>query len=343
MKTELFAPVASESRLHPGFKALATLDGYLPARTLLKDVWTEFVDRDGNFVEQFQTTGFDSRIWELYLFAFLWDSANADFNWEYESPDFVVDISGNRVCVEAVTANASQLPDVVEREATADSTTAQRDHYPVRLGSALFSKLNKRYWELPHVAAHPLVIAIEDFHEAGSLHHTSASLRHYLYGERETWDHDDAGTLQIQRIPIAEHRHGPKRVPSGFFSRPDSDNISAVLYGNSGTVAAFNRLGFALGYGHERIAAMIRRGVRYDPTPNKAEPVGFAYDVGSPNAPREGWHQGLELFHNPNALYPLPIGVLPCAYHFMDGGILRGFYPDFHPYSSQTVTIARRS
>jgi len=29
--------------------------------------WYE--DVDGNFIEQFQTTGFDARIWELYLFA----------------------------------------------------------------------------------------------------------------------------------------------------------------------------------------------------------------------------------------------------------------------------------
>jgi len=28
-----------------------------------------FEDADGNFVEQFQTTGFDPRLWELYLFA----------------------------------------------------------------------------------------------------------------------------------------------------------------------------------------------------------------------------------------------------------------------------------
>ena len=26
------------------------------------------IDADGNFVEQFQTTGFNARIWELYLF-----------------------------------------------------------------------------------------------------------------------------------------------------------------------------------------------------------------------------------------------------------------------------------
>ena len=28
---------------------------------------------------------------------------------------------------------------------------------PLRFGSALFSKLKKKYWELPHVAGNPLV------------------------------------------------------------------------------------------------------------------------------------------------------------------------------------------
>lgn len=28
-------------------------------------------DVDGNFIEQFQTPGFDARVWELYLFAVL--------------------------------------------------------------------------------------------------------------------------------------------------------------------------------------------------------------------------------------------------------------------------------
>ena len=28
-----------------------------------------FQDVDGNFVQQFQSTGFDARLWELYLYA----------------------------------------------------------------------------------------------------------------------------------------------------------------------------------------------------------------------------------------------------------------------------------
>jgi hypothetical protein len=36
--------------------------------------WYE--DPDGNFIEQFQTTGFDARLWELYLFAMFCEAEN---------------------------------------------------------------------------------------------------------------------------------------------------------------------------------------------------------------------------------------------------------------------------
>lgn len=32
----------------------------------MSEMMRHFVDVDGNFVQQFQTTAFDSRIWELY-------------------------------------------------------------------------------------------------------------------------------------------------------------------------------------------------------------------------------------------------------------------------------------
>jgi len=37
---------------------------------MLDDVYKSFVDTDGNFLEQFQTSAFDSRFLELYLHAY---------------------------------------------------------------------------------------------------------------------------------------------------------------------------------------------------------------------------------------------------------------------------------
>ena len=69
--------------------------------------WYE--DVDGNFVQQFQTTGFDARIWELYLFAafvemgFLIERIHA-------VPDFNCRGLLGSLAVEAVTVNPTQGP-----------------------------------------------------------------------------------------------------------------------------------------------------------------------------------------------------------------------------------------
>ena len=339
-KPDLLTPVTSFAKLHPGFVALMTSPGFAPARVLIRDVWSEFVDRDGNFAEQFQTTGFDARTWELFLFAFLWDETDADFDWRYASPDFLVTTGGHRIAIEAVTANASQSAPVVIHTAGEDLQRVQQaDLYPIRLGSALYSKLQKKYWELPHVTGLPFVLAIQDFHEPESLYHSGSSLWQYLYGTRGTWYFDNRGKLHINQVPISHHSHGTKVIPSGFFGLPGAENVSAVLFGNTGTVTKFNRLGFLLGYGSDAKLTMIRRGLMYDHSPDTAAPRPFTYEVGSPGSPQEGWGQGLSIFHNPGARHPLPHELLPCAYHYLEEGRLRSFVPEFHPLMSQTLIL----
>jgi hypothetical protein len=337
---DLLTPIVSDARLNRHFRFVATSPGYAPARPLLRDVWHEYVDRDGNFVEQFQTSGFDARTWELFLFVFLHDDAQAEFEWDHAAPDFPVRIKGTNLYIEAVTANLSQLENVVVHEAqTTDPVQQMHNLYPIRLGSALYSKLQKRYWDLPHVAGKPLVFAIQDFPEPESLYHSSASLWQDLYGIRGSWYHDEVGRLHIEEISIDAHVHGSKRIPSGFFQLPDADHVSAVLFGNSGTIAKFNRLGYLLGHGRKEVLKIIRRGLRYNHTPNSTEPTFFAYALDDADAPLERWSQGLTLFHNPKALHPLPYEILSCAYGFMDNSVLRTFLPDFHPFVSQTVTL----
>lgn len=68
---DFFQPVRAPERLNPDFVRLATEEGYSPARGIIEPMMRWYEDPDGNFVEQFQTTGFDARIWELYLFAAL--------------------------------------------------------------------------------------------------------------------------------------------------------------------------------------------------------------------------------------------------------------------------------
>ena len=57
---------------------------------MLEDVFDSFEDPDGNFKEQFQTTGFDSRFFELYLYSYFSRSGfSVDRSHPY--PDFIVE------------------------------------------------------------------------------------------------------------------------------------------------------------------------------------------------------------------------------------------------------------
>jgi hypothetical protein len=61
-------------------------------------------DRDGNFVQQFQSDGFDARTWELYLFA-VFHSLSFAIDQGHPQPDFLLEGRGVQWAVEATTAN----------------------------------------------------------------------------------------------------------------------------------------------------------------------------------------------------------------------------------------------
>jgi hypothetical protein len=66
---DFFTPIVKQASLNPAFVGLSNLNGYSSARGIIEPMMRWYEDADGNFVEQFQSTGFDARIWELYLFA----------------------------------------------------------------------------------------------------------------------------------------------------------------------------------------------------------------------------------------------------------------------------------
>src|SRR5882724_4679194 len=130
------------------------------------DVYQSFDDPDGNFVEQFQTTGFNARCFELYLFAYF-SRSGFEVNRSHPNPDFLVSREGLTVAVEATTVNRSTSGVLGKsRKRISEMTMAelreyQRNELPIRFGSPLFSKLQEKYWELEHCRDMPFVVAIE--------------------------------------------------------------------------------------------------------------------------------------------------------------------------------------
>jgi len=98
---------------------------------------------------------------------------------------------------------------------------------PIRFGSPLFSKLNRRYWEFAHVKDRPLVFAVADFHADQSMLWSGSCLYEYLFGLHQSPSYDSNGRLNISSEKIESHRHDKKEIPSGFFYQENAKHVRA--------------------------------------------------------------------------------------------------------------------
>jgi hypothetical protein len=308
---------------------------------MMNDAFSRFVERDGNFIEQFQTTGFNTRTFELYVSELLHSEGFAPIGSEPQ-PDFTVAKNGVQISIECTTANPSgndaglvAYRSVNERDSDiGDIRHRQQNQLPIRIAGALRAKMlhrldkknagGKAYWELPHVAGRPLVLAIQTFHEPGSLSFSNVGVIRYLYGiaHRPSWD--DEGHLVIETDRIDQHKHAEKEIPSGFFDLEGSENIAAVLWTNSGTVPKFTRMAITGPYPDDDVS-IVRFGNMIDHDPNAHLALPFAFIVGDEDAPPETWGTGANIFHNPRARHPVPLGLFETV---TDSAYVDGVYSD---------------
>lgn len=313
---DFFCPRHRNERLIPAFRKLAAEEGFSPARGITEAMMYYFQDPDGNFVEQFQSTAFDSRLWELYLFALLAE-LRYSIDRAHPAPDFLCNGLLGSFFIEAATANPT-IRDGQNVETGRPKNAPELELYmtqylPIKFAGPLTNKLSRRYWEKAHIAGRPIVLAIADFHYPMSMTWSQTALTTYLYGSEFKWKHDEDGRLVITPEPIAEHVWGDKKVPSGFFGLPDAEHISAVISSREATISKFNRMGLKAGFGSPRVR-MVRAGTRYVQDPNRSAPEEFTAVVHDPDY-HEDWVDGLEVYHNPNAKIPLDVDMLWGATH----------------------------
>lgn len=225
------------------------------------------------------------------------------------------------------------------------SLKENQNDFALNYGSSLFSKLmhvNKdngfHYWEHEHTKGIPFVFAIADFHEALAMTFSSTSLINYLYGFKHEYNYDQNGNLVITPIKIPYHtKKSGVNIDSGFFFQKKTENISAILHTASGTLSKFDRIGKQCGFDQHNIS-MFRVVTKYNNEKNAVKPIEESYHVDE-NCD-EKWSEGISIFHNPNALIPLPIEMFPLATHhvFKDGQIISQNCEN-HVYSSFTIIV----
>ncbi|EHT5237400.1 hypothetical protein OD040_004316 [Escherichia coli] len=342
---DLFTPIVTPDKLHHHFSLFGKYANWSPATGIIKEMMNHFEDVDGNFIEQFQTTGFDARLWELYLFAYL----REEHFWldrQFNAPDYVARKYGNTICIEAVTVNPTgnninQSSEMLSEPKSKEELLEKIENYmPIKFGSSLYSKLKKktRYWDLEHVKGNPLIFAIADFHEPNSMIWSHSALWQYLYGIRYEHVKSEDGCYSLATKKIISHQFEKKEIPSGFFFLDESENISAVLSSNSGTISKFNRMGKLAGFGRSDLR-LFRSGYCHDHDPEALYPAAFSFEVKEGDI-TETWAEGLNMYHNPNAKYPVDPDLFPSiAHHFLENGEVKSIVPDFHPYTSITINV----
>ncbi|WP_424312393.1 hypothetical protein [Haloferula sp.] len=330
-KHEILVPCVPEEKLNPNFQILATSVAYSPAQGIVKELSFAFTDLDGNYRKDFQTTGFDGRLWELYLYAAFYEQ-RFHIDDQHSVPDFIIAKGELKIAVEAVTVNPTSDSTPPAPKTPAEELELCEDYMPIKWGSPLFSKLQKRYWEKEQVKGIPLVFAIHDFHGPGSMVWSLPALSDCVFGIRCGEDGKD--------YPVDFCNYGEKKnIPAGFFRQPDAENISAVIASNEATLTKFNRMGKIAGFGNPDVF-IARAGAALDLETNECGEYRSITEIGKVT---EIWSAGLWVFHNPNAKIPLAPEAFPNAINvFLDESGQRNYRSAqrFHVLRSVSQVIA---
>jgi len=312
-----------KKNINSDFLLLNNSSNYSAAKNIIEPLMRWYVDIDGNFVEQFQTTGFNQRIWELLLFCIFTEN-DCVFDSSYNAPDFNLNfIKGLMSIPFAIEATTINRP--IDREGNPipmpkintsnieEYNNLLINYFPTRYSGPLFAKLKKKYWEQEHVSGKPFAIAIADcqFKGAGNISHDALPL--YLYGFQQKVAENGVEN----RIDIDFHVWGTKEVASGFFNFPESENISAVIFSPASDIEKFNRMGLKDKFNSTKYK--IKRTIK---TPNeKTWKIESITRIIPTKNYTESWDEGLIVYHNPNALHPFPKNILFNAAHYsIDNG-----------------------
>lgn len=350
----IFAAKVPQHKRNRYLKMLLDDPTYYPARVAMEELAHWFEDPDGIFIRGLQGNEFNSRLFELYLHAAFYE---LDFTIDHSNPqpDYLLTKHGQQVAVEAATVAEleevgqdadlgagddaavggdasesidSELPRWGGRKLDQSAIKRLMQHVdnelPFKFQRTLAKKvrhrpepLNLPYWELPHTKGKPFVIAVHDYSKNMSMAMCSSPMQKFLYGLELV----DGKMVRIER-----HEYKGRTIASNFFSQPGNRHVSAVMLVTQATVPKFNRMGRIAGL-RDRNSLAVVNGVRTD---SDGE-VGYFRAVVEDPRYSEAWHDGIYMFHNPNAAIPLDPELFHRVIHCFerDGQMVEWFPPNY--------------
>jgi hypothetical protein len=299
----LFDPIVPEDRQHPNFRSIL-------ARTncFLFDVFNDwahgFVDRDGKFVEEFQTT-FNPCFWELYLFAVL-KKYDLTVDFSKTRPDFC--LRDRDIVIEATVASNSERAEPeharLGKEVPPDLNAFNMATI-LRLSNSLTAKHTKylqAYAALAHVKDRAYVIAVANFDQPYSFIACQRPIEAVLYGyyvdeERYLATKGQEGRLEGEEL-LEVFKENGSPVALGMFTSPKYREISAVIFSGCATMGKVRALSSDPSPGIFFSAFRLNKA---STTPHIIQEPKQRYS--------ESLIDGLRIYHNPFALHPLDPAV----------------------------------
>jgi hypothetical protein len=242
----LFGYTASDAS--PGYIILrdATDGPNFIMQCQLNEMWNLFHNfADAQFINEFATTSFNQRYWEMYLGATLLKTGYS-LNKAKHGPDLCVKLPENNVWIEAVcpTIGQGQSPDQVPRlvpnEEGGGFQKAPSDQIILRLLGCISdkSKIHQRYLNKGIVRQQdPFLIAVSGCDIDHWLSHPSSHeyLLRTLFPLGEPVMHFDKQNFQpaghgFQYSNGLRKRSSDKILPKAFFYSSNSEDVSAVLW-----------------------------------------------------------------------------------------------------------------
>ncbi len=233
---DLFNTIAPEAKLHRIYSMLKD-ELYKPEQDVVRS-WAEgFVDRDGKFPYEFQTT-FESSLWELYLYAFL-KELGAEVDFSHITPDFVVN-GDQAFCIEATIAapsvdGTSTIGNGMPPLSYLQDLNEFNRKAVLRICNSLSNKINKyrsNYCNLPHVKDKPFIVAIASYDQPFSHMESNRAIMAALYGiyfDEEATIASGSDRILARHVEEVEKK-GDVSVPLGYFFNEEHSEISAVIY-----------------------------------------------------------------------------------------------------------------
>jgi hypothetical protein len=295
----LFKSVMPIAQHHPHFRSLLQIgNGF--TMDVLNDWAQGFVDRDGKFITEFQTT-FNSSFWELYLHAVL-KKYDIPVDFTKARPDFCLPSKGFNI--EATVASNAQ-DSAPEHARLGKMPPPDFNDFNlqsiIRLSNSLAAKHQKylgSYAVLDHVRDRPFVVAITNFDQPFSFMACQRPIEAVLHGyyvdeERYIASNGRDGRLEGETL-LKVFKNNGSPIDLGLFTTTAYREISAVIFSgcaNMGKVRALSS---------DPSAGIVFTALRLNPASDRPHII---------QEPKRRYEEnlldGLRVYHNPYATHPL--------------------------------------